>query len=352
MSGASAGREVLLVEDDEGVAELVKERLEGIGCSCEVAGTGREALAAIATHRPDLVVLDYSLPDMRADELIAIKDMPPFMIATGRGDEATAVRLMRAGARDYVIKDYAFLDELPLVALRVLDGIDTEERLAAARADLESRLREKDAMLREIHHRVKNNLQIISSLVRLQTPPGADERLSGFLSDIQGRISAMSLIHETLYESDNLARVDFLAYLDALARNLELALAPKKGRMKIACSGEGIELPIDTAVPLGLIANELLTNAIKHAFCAPWKGDARVSVATGMSPEGLPFLAIEDNGRGFASPAREGTAEGTGLGLTLVGILVQQIGATVSRGSPASGSGTVWRIELPMNSYS
>jgi two-component sensor histidine kinase len=344
--GDSAGRAVLVVEDDEGIAELVMERLGDIGCSCEIARTGREAIAAIAARRPQLVVLDYSLPDMRADEIISMEGMPPFMIATGRGDEATAVRLMRKGARDYVIKDSAFLDELPLVVERVLGAIDMERRLAALRLDLEARLREKDAMLREIHHRVKNNLQIVSSLVRLQVPQEADERLSGLFTDIQGRISAMSLIHETLYESEDLSRVDFLSYLDALARNMELALAPASGRIGIDCSGESIELPIDSALPLGLIANELLTNAIKHAFPAPWDGEARISASTGTSVEGNPFLAIEDNGVGFAFPAAE-EGSGTGLGLTLVDILTRQLGARITRACPSRGEGTLWRVELP-----
>ncbi len=336
---------ILIVEDDAGVAELVRERLEALGCDCRSAGTGAEAIAAARGGGFDLLVLDYSLPDMRADELIRSEGLPPFLITTGRGDESTAVRLMRAGARDYVIKDSTFLDELPLVVSRVLREIDTARSLAEARESLESRLREKDAMLREIHHRVKNNLQIVSSLVRLQVPADADDRMVAMMLDIQGRISAMSLIHETLYESENLAQVDFLAYLDALTRSLESALAPAGRPASLRCCGDSIALPINRAVPLGLIANELITNALKHAFPPTWSGAPRVTALTGRSAEGAAFLEIEDNGVGFAAPAREGRAS-AGLGLKLVRLLTDQLGATLDMNSPAEGGGTKWRIHL------
>jgi two-component sensor histidine kinase/CheY-like chemotaxis protein len=342
---------ILVVEDDPGVAELVAERIEGIGWACETVRTGAEARETMYLRRPELVVLDYSLPDMRADELIGIAGMPPFMITTGRGDEATAVRLMRAGARDYIIKDASFLDALPAIVARVLRELAMERSLAEARAAMEASLREKDALLREIHHRVKNNLQVILSLVRLQIPPDADGTLREMLADIQGRISAMSLIHEILYESEDLARVDFLEYLGALARNLETALGPKDRALRIEGRGEPIELPIDKAVPLGLLANELLTNAIKHAFPPDRRGEPRISTLAGLSPGGSPFIEIEDNGIGLSM---SDAVPANGLGLQLVRILADQLGASLSRLpasreylTPKCGAGTRWRIELP-----
>jgi two-component sensor histidine kinase len=343
-------RSVLIAEDDPGVAELVRERLEAIGCDCEIAASGRACLAAVRERRPELLVLDYSLPDMRADDLIGAGSLlPPFIIVTGRGDEATAVRLMRAGARDYVIKDSSFLDDLPLVAARVLREIDTERSLADARASLEARLREKDAMLMEIHHRVKNNLQIVSSLVRLQIPPDADDRLGGVLFDLQGRITAMALIHEALYESENLGQVDFSQYLESLARHLEAAFAPRDRGFRIECRGDPFELPIDRAVPLGLIANELLTNSIKHAFPAGWRGEARIGARTGRTEGGAPFLEIEDNGAGLpdAPEAGDGGSDSPRLGLKLAALLAEQLGAKLSRAAGGAGGGTGWRIELP-----
>jgi len=353
----------LVVEDDLGISELVLERIAAMGLACEAAGTGAEAIERISAKRPDLVVLDYSLPDMRADEVIRSPGMPPFMIATGRGDEETAVRLMRAGARDYVIKDSSFLEELPLVVARVLRELDTERSLAEARAGIEASLREKEAMLREIHHRVKNNLQIMQSLLRLQAPAEPDDRLSAILSDMQGRISAMALIHETLYESEDLARVDFLRYLDALIQGLASAFSPSSRALEAAVVGESFELPIDRALPLGLIANELLTNSLKHAFPPSWTGRARVLATTGISPEGGPFIEISDNGVGLAGDERAGEVLGPktrglghagevlgpktrGLGLQLVSILAQQLGAGLEHGAGPGGQGTLWRISI------
>jgi two-component sensor histidine kinase len=341
---------VLVVEDDPGIQELVVERIAATGCRCEAAGTGAEALERIPSILPDLVVLDYSLPDMRADDVIRSVGMPPFMIATGRGDEETAVRLMRAGARDYVIKDSSFLDELPVVVMRVLRELDTERDLAEARRGLEARLREKEAMLREIHHRVKNNLQIIQSLLRLQDSETGDERLRAALSDVQGRISAMALIHEALYESEDLAKVDFLRYLEALLQGLAAALGPTDRELEVAACGESFDLPIDQALPLGLIANELVTNALKHAFPPASPGKSLVLATTGTTAEGSPFIEISDNGIGLgghrdcgaeASPGRGG------LGLQLVTVLSQQLGATIDRGAGIDGRGHGCRVTLP-----
>ena len=345
-----------MVEDDEGVSELVRERLEDLGCPCREARDGVTALAALGEEGFDLIVLDYSLPDMRADSIIAAESRPPFVIMTGRGDEATAVRLMRAGARDYVIKDSDFLDELPLVVARVLREIEVEDELARARASLEARLRENEAMLREIHHRVKNNLQIISSLVQLQVPTDADDRVRGIFLDIQNRISAMSLLHETLYEAGDLAEVDFLAYIETLARSLAATMAPSSDPCAVACGGDSIALSMDRAVPLGLIANELLTNAFKHAFPPPRREGAKVSVRIGTREGGGAYLEIEDNGVGIGTGLgpRVETCSGRdqesggrdGLGLKLVRILAEQLRARLRIMVPASGRGTCWRIEL------
>lgn len=346
------GRRVLIVEDDPGVAELERERLEAIGCDCESAATGKAARAAISARRPDLIVLDYSLPDMRADELLASDGLPPFMIATGKGDEVTAVRLMRAGARDYVIKDSSFLEELPLVVERVLREIANERNLAEARASLEERLRENEALLREIHHRVKNNLQVVSSLIRLQAPRVAGDGTLGLLIDVQSRISAMALIHEILYGSGNLAEVDFLGYVEALSSSLSETYGGTERAARIACSGIRAGLPIDRAVPLGLIANELITNALKHAFPASWAGEPRIEVRVLAPEKGRIVLEVADNGVGMpgtpfgeakgAAPA----AVGNSLGLKLVEILGRQLGATVSARAPEGEGGIVWRIDL------
>jgi two-component sensor histidine kinase len=353
----ASGRRVLIVEDDPGIAELERERLEAVGCACDWAATGRAAREAIDDRRPDLMILDYSLPDMWADELLASGGLPPFLIATGKGDEVTAVRLMRAGARDYVIKDSSFLDELPLVVDRVLRAIATER-------SLEERLRENEALLREIHHRVKNNLQVISSLIRLQAPRFVGNGTQGLLIDVQSRISAMALIHEILYGTGNLAEVDFLGYVEALSSSLSDTYCGGSAALRIACSGDRVGLPIDRAVPLGLIANELITNAIKHAFPASWKGEPRVEVRVARLDDGGLALEVADNGVGMpAASERERERERAGgagdpnsgasaaverqsLGLKLVDILGSQIGADVSMRPAMGGSGLEWRIAI------
>jgi len=371
-----SGRKVLIVEDDGGIAELVREALEDIGCSCEMARTGKDALSHISSRRPDLIVLDYSLPDMQADELVACAAMPPFIITTGRGDETTAVRLMRAGARDYLIKSHSFLAELPAVVDRVFREIGTEKGLAEALVVVETRLREKEALLaekdvliKEIHHRVKNNLQIISSLLRLQTPREPDEKITGIFLDLQSRIDAMALIHETLYESPDLAKIDFLSYLERLIGNLASVFGTEARSIHIECSGARTGISIDRAVPLGLIASELLTNALKHAFPIGWRGEALLAAKMEKADDGALVLEISDNGIGLGE-GRDNTVkreeedsvsfdniddngclniaiwERSSLGLKLVHILVDQLDAKITVSSVDGEKGTLWRVAL------
>lgn len=349
----SLPKRVLIVEDDPGIAELERECLESIGCHCDSAYTGSAAKAIIKNSPPDLMVIDYSLPDMNADDLVNSETTPPFMIATGKGDESTAVRLMRAGARDYVIKDSSFLEELPVVVERVLREIETERNLAATRSTLEARLLENEALLREIHHRVKNNLQVISSLIRLQALRVADDDTQNLLVDIQCRISAMAIIHEILYGSENLAKVDFLGYLEALASNLAATYSGRDSIPQILCSGDRIGLPIDRAVPLGLVANELMTNALKHAFPPQWKEQRSISVKVESLEKGGMLLEITDNGIGMRRDMKvytdgepEVTSDASKLGLKLVDILVKQLGAEISFDTGEAGQGLRCSIRL------
>lgn len=220
------------------------------------------------------------------------------------------------------------------------------EKLAAANLDLEqsrqrisTSLEEKEALLREIHHRVKNNMQVISSILKLQAGYIYDPAAQEVFKDCQGRIRTMALIHEKLYRSEGLARVDFKEYLESLAR-LQLRSQSTGGAdLRFDYRLEEVILDIDVAIPLGLIANELLTNCLKHAFVGRRSGVVEITL-TRSDAEGL-FLKIKDNGVGWPQGFR--VEDSPSLGMKLIKILTDQLGA---RSEWRQGEGTDFTIFL------
>jgi len=193
---------------------------------------------------------------------------------------------------------------------------EAEERLRAS-------LREKEVLLKEIHHRVKNNMQIISSLLNLQAQAHGSGQGPQALRDSQARIQAMSLIHEKLYRSGDLSRIDLGDYLGSLVGRLAETYATPGVTVQAAVEGERVLLSLDTAVPCGLIVNELVTNALKHAFPGGRQGRVRVGVARRPEPGGdgsAVELTVSDDGIGLP-PGAESAQAGT-LGLQLVTMLV------------------------------
>jgi PAS domain S-box-containing protein len=190
---------------------------------------------------------------------------------------------------------------------------------------IQASLREKEALLKEIHHRVKNNLQVTSSLLRLQaaaiTDPGAKE----VFRESENRIRSMALVHEKLYQSTDLSRIDLADYLRSLAELLYRGSTITPDKVEIDVTGGDIYLEIDDAIPCGLIVNELLSNALKHAF--PDNRAGRIEIHVAKRDDGSVFLSVRDDGAGLPAGFRM-EAAGT-LGLQLVGELVQQIDGTI-----------------------
>jgi len=185
-------------------------------------------------------------------------------------------------------------------------------------------LKEKEIMLREIHHRVKNNLQIVSSLLSLQAPSLTDPRAIELFRESQNRIRSMSLVHEHLYQSDSLAKVDFREYLTSVTSDL-VRMYNVRG-VSTVINAEVVHLEIDTAVPVGLIANELLSNALKHAFMGRTEG--RIEICLRRRTNGEVELSISDNGIGF--PGDFDLQRCDSMGMHLVDGLTKQIDGTLS----------------------
>lgn len=220
--------------------------------------------------------------------------------------------------------------------------IDITERLKAT-AELRQSLEEKTTLLKEIHHRVKNNLQVVCSLLSMQIECAAAGPAVGPLNDAHSRILAMSLIHEQIYGSETLADLNFGDYVNTLSDQLFRAYCVDPSRIRLEVSVEPIQLTIDHAIPCGLILNELVTNSLKHAFRDGREGVIRISLRT--DEEGHIEIEVADNGVGM--PAGFRLEDSHSLGLQVVRSLSGQIRATLqvssgaASGATSNGRGTI-----------
>ncbi len=194
-----------------------------------------------------------------------------------------------------------------------------------AEEQVRTALQEKEVMLREIHHRVKNNLQVIASLVDLQTNTLEDPAVLGIFADIRGRVRSMALVHEKLYQSESLARVDFGEYMQSLLGYLARAHNKPGSSIALKTDLQPVQLSLDKAVPCGLIINELVSNAYKHAF--PGRAEGEIRAALALDPDGRVRVRVADSGVGL--PAGEDWRTRSSLGLRLVQLLSGQLNATL-----------------------
>jgi len=234
-------------------------------------------------------------------------------------------------------------------------GQDVSERMQYEQR-LETSLAEKEVMLREIHHRVKNNLNVIIALIDLQKSTQADPQVLQVFKELQMRAYTMALVHESLYRSPNLAKVDFSKYLQTLIDHLHSAYSPMVGNPESELQGnvsvdiqldvQNVSLNVETAIPCGLIVNELVTNALKYGFPAErihkdgFNCQIRIGLYRQEIGEGSPLvLSVSDNGEGLPNDFDLQSVQT--LGMQLVQILARQLGGELKR---EPGPGVNWKL--------
>lgn len=206
---------------------------------------------------------------------------------------------------------------------------------------LKSALKEKELLLAEIHHRVKNNLQIIDSLLGMQSEKLPDETAVSVFKESQNRVKSMALIHQILYESLDFSRIDFSSFIQLLTDNLSISYALDVEKTAIMIDADQVHLPIDISIPLALILNELCTNAMKYAFPGDRKGEIKIYLK--QQTPGQLLVSVSDNGVGI--PDDLDIEHTTSLGLQLVQLLSEQISAelTIHRKKP-----TCFTLKVPL----
>jgi two-component sensor histidine kinase len=227
-----------------------------------------------------------------------------------KGDLVGQIALANSN-RDYTERDLALVERLADIYAIAINRYWVEEQIKES-------LTEKEVLLKEIHHRVKNNMQIISSLLRLQSRDVTEKKYIDMFTDSQNRITSMSLIHEKLYQSKGLTKIDFDDYIRDLANGLFQSYGANSN-IKLFTDVRDVSLGIDSAIPCGLVVNELVTNSLKHAFPDGRRGEVLISLHP--TPENMIELIVRDNG--VSIPADIDIRKTESLGLHLVTILVE-----------------------------
>ncbi len=209
-------------------------------------------------------------------------------------------------------------------------------------AQVKASLEEKDVLLKEVHHRVKNNMQVISSLLNLQSRHLHDPKVAEAFRDSQRRIRSMALIHERLYQSSDLSRIEFSQYLRNLATHLFHSYQVDANRVRLRIDAEPVYLNINTAIPCGLIVNELVSNSLKHAF--PEGRGGEVAVELRRVPEDGYLLRVRDDGVGF--PEGLDIRRTETLGMQVVTTLVSQIDGRLEFEKAEGSGGTSFILQF------
>jgi two-component sensor histidine kinase len=275
------------------------------------------------SSQPIIALCSYCLGRCRPTDVIEVVRNHQFAISRRRGSWE-------------VIEDASLK-----VARSDLQRLNTEleHRVLERTAELRRTLDEKDELFREVHHRVRNNLQVISSLLRLKHRQTKASDIRQTYADILSRIDAIALVHDTLYASDELSQVPIASYLERLCSGL-VQLRPDHAAVTVRVQARDAELGLDRAVTLGLITTELVTNSLKHAFPDGRSGEVTVEFSC---DEGQCVLVVADDGMGIAS--HEGTRPSRS-GLRLVASLALQLGATVTEDGR---QGTRFELRFPQH---
>lgn len=322
---------ILVIDDDPDLADATALVLRGAGFTVMLGHSAAEALRLTRLHRPALLLLDVNLPDGNgvevARQIKADADLESVLVVMASGQKTTpedqVIGLDEGRADGYIVR--------PVTGPELLARVDALLRLRITQESLRAALREKDTLVREVHHRAKNNLMLITSLLRLEAHQVDHVAARAVLQDMENRIHLLAQLHEMLYQSNRVTDVDLGAHLAQVAEYLFRSLTVAEAGVRLRLDVASVIVGTRQAIMCGLLVNELVTNALKHAFPGRRGGEVRVS----LQPEGPRVrLTVSDDGVGLPVDFDDSAART--VGRQLVADLVKQLG---SRLEPGPGPG-------------
>jgi two-component sensor histidine kinase len=343
-------RKVLYIDDDAGLRTLVQRGLGREKIEVVAAADGESGLALL-TDDIDVVAVDLYMPGLSGIETLerinAMPKHPPVIVVTGAQDSRMAVAALKAGAFDYVVKDaqgeFIYLLNAALHAAvhamrnqRAKEAAEAEVR--AARDRFEALAIERAMLMREVNHRVGNSLQLIASLLTLQSNAAHNDDVSKALSAATGRVLAVAQVHRRLYTSDDVQSVAIDQYLEALVEDLRRS-SEGGGLAQLTLKAEPIGAAPDHAVAVGMIVNELVTNSLKYAYPG---GKGSIRVALKNAGEGRALLTVEDDGIGIDTKA----PKSTGLGQRIVRAMGDKLRANIEHDTEHAGARIMVTFDL------
>lgn len=358
--------QLLLVDNDRLFLESIGDALTREGYEVSLIGNGARALEEMSKRSFDLIITDLVLKDMHGFELLEFakaRDSATLVILlTGYGDPDSIISALRNDADDYIIKPVRTRDlffrinrvfekqrlreqnqllkremterNRELIQLNA-DLIKEIDERKAAEERISRALQEKEVLIREIHHRVKNNLAMVASLINLKSRELEDPETVATFNELKQRIKAIHMVHEKIYTSDDIAGINYAHYLDELLRDVAVSLNGSSRPVEVDVAADDIFLDLDTSIPLGLAITELASNSMKHAFPGLERGrEGRIAVEF-RTRGGELSLRYRDNGAGIPDSLfkHENGEEGS-LGIRLIKALTQQIGGTLHAVAP------------------
>lgn len=304
-------------------------------------------MALLAQGSFDLVAVDNEMPGRSGrqmlDDIVAMPDHPPVVFVTGNDDTGIAVDAMQAGASDFVVKTVGegFFDVLDGRFRQAFARGRLERDKRQAEADLRAANERLEMLVREVHHRVSNSLQMVLSFVAMQAGQTADPSAREALEATQNRIHAISKVHHRLYTRDDLTTIDLDDYLGTLVAELRGSLEKRERPVTLDLRADHIEVSPDEAVSIGVIVNELVSNAAKYAFADSPGGSITIELDR---KDGGYTLCVTDDGVGFD---RSAAPHGTGMGMRIVSAVTRSLDSELE--NLAAARGTAFRLTVSRN---
>ena len=290
---------VLVIDDDPSILDVLAEFLTAKGWGVSTAMGGREGLEAFSTQGADVVLCDLNMPDLGGLEVLAAvkrqAPLTPFVVVSGTADVETAVEALKQGAWDYLLKPLLDLNLLPPLLERLEERAQLLEANQRYQADLEAevrqrtaelvcQLKEKDLLLAEVHHRVKNNLQVIQILLGLQHDHSSSPDARASMVDTLNRIQALAMVQEAMHGT-HATQIDTKAYLTGLLHYLLSATNQTFG-LELSLEVEPILLPVGLAFTFGLVVTEMVSGlGLQGPPTEPWSLAVKVKGGDGVVVE-------------------------------------------------------------------